>query len=75
MTSFERGVLQALLALQVLLPPAVASAQTPATPAAADSDRVYDRTDVMIPMRDGVRLNTMILRPRGVTEPLLSVTV
>jgi uncharacterized protein len=38
--------------------------------AAADSDRVYDKVEVMIPMRDGVRLNTMILTPRGITEPL-----
>jgi uncharacterized protein len=40
----------------------------PAT--AADSDRAYDKTEVMIPMRDGVKLHTMILRPRGMTEPL-----
>ena len=40
------------------------------TAAPADSDRVYDKTEVMIPMRDGVRLNTMILTPRGVTAPL-----
>ena len=38
------------------------AAQVPA--AAADSGPFYDKTEVMIPMRDGVRLHTMILRPR-----------
>ena len=30
----------------------------------------FDRQEVMIPMRDGVRLETVIYRPRGRTEPL-----
>ena len=35
-----------------------------------DSDRVYDKAEVMIPMRDGVKLHTLILTPRGMTEKL-----
>ena len=46
------------------------AAQNPIPAAQADSDHVYDKTEVMIPMRDGVRLHTMILRPRAMTEPL-----
>jgi len=42
------------------------------TPAAAprDSFREYDKEEVMIPMRDGVKLHTMILRPKVQTEAL-----
>ena len=32
--------------------------------------RPYDREDVMIPMRDGVKLHAVILRPQGQSEPL-----
>ncbi len=30
----------------------------------------YDRTEAMIPARDGVKLHVVLLRPHGVTEPL-----
>ena len=30
----------------------------------------YEKTEVMIPMRDGVKLNTYIFRPKDMTEPL-----
>ena len=30
----------------------------------------YDRTEAMIPARDGAKLHVVILRPHGVTEPL-----
>ncbi len=32
--------------------------------------RPYDREEVMIPMRDGVKLHAVILRPQGQSEPL-----
>jgi hypothetical protein len=38
--------------------------------AAPDSGRAYDKSEVMIPMRDGVRLHTMILVPKVITEDL-----
>ena len=38
--------------------------------AQADSGPVYDRTDAMIPMRDGVRLYTVLYTPRGLAGPL-----
>src|SRR5438876_9401352 len=44
-----------------------ARAQQPAPPA-ADSD--YATSDVMIPMRDGVRLHTVIVTPKNATAPL-----
>src|SRR2546428_9414872 len=44
-----------------------ARAQQPAPPA-ADSD--YATSDVMIPMRDGVRLHTAIVTPKNATAPL-----
>jgi putative CocE/NonD family hydrolase len=62
-----RSLLFLLLFTCAALP--TVAAQQPAA-AAADSDRVYDKIEVMIPMRDGVRLNTMILTPRGMTENL-----
>src|SRR5262245_47861820 len=46
-----------------------AAAQSPAA-APRDSFREYDKTEVMIPMRDGVRLHTMILVPKVMTEDL-----
>src|SRR2546430_8356026 len=44
-----------------------ARAQQPAPPA-ADSD--YATSDVMIPMRDGARLHTVIVTPKNATAPL-----
>jgi uncharacterized protein len=41
--------------------------QTPAGPSVADQ---YDHQTVMIPMRDGVRLNTEIFVPKNATGPL-----
>lgn len=58
-----RLVSSRLLAVLVVLAPWPACAQ------ARTSER-YEITDVMVPMRDGVRLNTKILRPRDVSSPL-----
>src|SRR5919108_108485 len=41
--------------------------QTPPLPGA---ETLYVRTNVMIPMRDGVRLNTEIFAPKNAREPL-----
>jgi hypothetical protein len=46
----------------------VAAQVTPAAP--RDSFRQYDKTEVMIPMRDDVKLHTMILVPKVMTENL-----
>lgn len=60
-----RPVLLRLSVLLAVLAPSPARSQAqPRT-----SDR-YEITDVLIPMRDGVRLNTKILRPRDVSSPL-----
>jgi putative CocE/NonD family hydrolase len=57
-----------------LLAGAPALAQTPASPAAPVSQIAaaapFDYREVMIPMRDGVRLQTVILTPRGAGGPL-----
>lgn len=37
---------------------------------APDLSQIFDKTDAMIPMRDGVRLHTEIYVPRGAHEPL-----
>ena len=53
-----------------------AGAQTPApapSAAALRTDSIlatYDKTDVMVPMRDGVKLHTTLYVPRGRTDPL-----
>jgi putative CocE/NonD family hydrolase len=51
-----------LVLLAVVLPAPAVARQNPA-------DR-FDVTDVMIPMRDGVRLNTKIFAPKDATAPL-----
>ena len=54
----------------------VASAQTPqpATPnsaaATAPSEPLFDYQEVMVPMRDGVRLQTVLMRTHGIEAPL-----
>src|SRR5512140_2393711 len=41
-----------------------------ALPAVAQTAIVYDKTEVMVPMRDGVRLNTEVFKPKGQSEAL-----
>jgi putative CocE/NonD family hydrolase len=43
--------------------------EAPAAPAKAAAP-AFDKTEVMVPMRDGVRLHTLIFKPRGVTGDL-----
>ncbi|HTS05572.1 MAG TPA: CocE/NonD family hydrolase, partial [Candidatus Eisenbacteria bacterium] len=40
------------------------------SPAKVDFSRLFDKRDVMIPMRDGVRLHTEIYAPKTVRGPL-----
>jgi putative CocE/NonD family hydrolase len=56
-------LLRPLLALSLVLPAVAAAAQQP-TPS------VFTIEEVMIPMRDGARLQTAIMRPVGRTEAL-----
>ena len=80
MTRMERSRLLLLLALgvgAVLMPRAAVGqapaapkypnypSETPATVKASDASFDYVRRDVMIPMRDGVKLHTVILVPKG----------
>jgi len=72
LTSAPRRVALACAVAASALPAGRSVAQTPAlpsetparfTPATATFD--YERRDVMIPMRDGVKLHTVILVPKG----------
>src|SRR5688572_4114467 len=47
--------------------PAIALAQTPAQP---DPAAAFEKTEVMIPARDGVKLHTIIYSPKNATGPL-----
>ena len=66
MTMLARGMAAALLAS---IAARAVIAQAPAA-AARDSFREYEKRDVMIPMRDGVKLHTMILVPKVITGDL-----
>jgi putative CocE/NonD family hydrolase len=48
--------------------------ETPATVEAATGDFNYERRDVMIPMRDGVKLHTVILVPKGARRAPILLT-
>jgi uncharacterized protein len=70
-----------LLAILYSLPAAVAAQQPPTppnetpakfTPVTASFD--YQRRDVMIPMRDGVKLHTVILVPKGAAHAPMLLT-
>ena len=75
-----RRSLLAVAILSNLLP--LVSAQTPATlpsesPAIfkpTDSGFDYDRREVMIPMRDGIKLHTVILVPKGAKKAPILLT-
>jgi hypothetical protein len=57
-------------ALGGLVPVLHRPARTPPPVAAAADSLVLDRAEVMIPMRDGVRLHTVLLRPHGMAGQL-----
>ncbi len=54
-----------LVMIAVLLAPSLARAQ-----AATDPSLVFDRIEAMVPMRDGVRLQTEVYVPKGTTQKL-----
>ncbi|WP_294329477.1 CocE/NonD family hydrolase [uncultured Sphingomonas sp.] len=56
------------VALAAIAAPLAAAAPPQAAPAATDAPFTFE--EAMIPMRDGVKLHTVILRPRGATGPL-----
>lgn len=60
-----RSVAFALAASTVLAAPSPALAQ-----ASTDPSLVFDKIEAMVPMRDGVRLNTEVYVPKGLKEPL-----
>lgn len=63
--------LKILLAASAALLPVALVARPQAAPApAAQAQSPYSYEEVMVPMRDGARLQTVILRPRGKTGPL-----
>ena len=68
-STFPRALRAAHLALCLTLVGQVAAAQRAAT-TPAQAVRAFDETEVMIPMRDGVRLHTTIHVPKDVTTDL-----
>ncbi|MET3710509.1 putative CocE/NonD family hydrolase [Sphingomonas trueperi] len=56
------------VALAALAAPLAAAAPPQAAPTATDAPFIFE--EAMIPMRDGVKLHTVILRPKGATGPL-----
>src|ERR1044072_9287761 len=54
------------ISLPLITPASALSAQTPA----ADPAAAFDKSEVMIPMRDGVKLHTLIYAPKNQSGPL-----
>ena len=75
----RRSLLAATL-LSNLLPfataqtPATLPSESPATLVPTNSGFDYDRRDVMIPMRDGVKLHTVIVVPKGASSAPILLT-
>jgi putative CocE/NonD family hydrolase len=70
MTSHFARALSSLTLVMCLAAP-VTSAAAQATPARVPPPLLpFDTTEVMIPMRDGVKLHTLIFSPKGQTEDL-----
>jgi hypothetical protein len=81
---FHRSLLAATL-LSTLLPfapaqspskqtPATLPSESPATFVPTNTGFNYDRREVMIPMRDGVKLHTVILIPKGAKNAAILLT-
>ena len=67
MRALKAGTVLAVasIAIGALLLPGIGPAQN-----APDLKQVFDKIDVMIPMRDGIRLHTEICVPKSAAEPL-----
>src|SRR5262245_44876488 len=63
---FDATVKACLMVALFCLSAAVGSAQQ----AQSSGDVAFEKIEAMIPMRDGVRLNTVILAPKNSSEPL-----
>jgi len=64
----RRASCAALLIVSAAAPCGLTFAQTPATP--ADPAAAFEMTEVMVPMRDGVKLHTTIFAPKNATGNL-----
>src|SRR5438445_9406955 len=63
-----------LLPLALAQTPAALPSESPAIFVPTNSGFDYDRRDVMIPMRDGVKLHTIILVPKGAKNAAILLT-
>jgi putative CocE/NonD family hydrolase len=63
--SFLRNLLRCSVGLLLCVPRPVLAQQIP-----RDYASVFDKIEVMIPMRDGIKLHTEIYTPKNATEPL-----
>ena len=59
-----------ILSRPLLLAFALAATAAPGCAQQRDSASGFERREVMIPMRDGVKLFAVVMTPRGATEPL-----
>jgi putative CocE/NonD family hydrolase len=64
----RRAAYAALVIVSAAAPCGITFAQTPATP--ADPAAAFEKTEVMVPMRDGVKLHTTIYAPKNATGNL-----
>jgi hypothetical protein len=55
-------------------PPATLPSESPATFVPTNSGFDYDRREVMVPMRDGVKLHTVVLVPKGAKNAPILLT-
>jgi uncharacterized protein len=67
LTRFAHETKYAFAVLTLALTPLLSAAQQPAP---ADYSSIFDKTDVMIATRDGVKLHTEIYAPKSATRPL-----
>jgi putative CocE/NonD family hydrolase len=71
---FAATLFSILLPLATAQTPATLPSESPATLVPANTGFDYDRRDVMIPMRDGVKLHTVILVPKGAKNAAILLT-
>jgi uncharacterized protein len=68
--SLSRSVRIGCIALAVIATSGSVTASAQTTPATAAATVSYDKSDVMIPMRDGVKLHTTIHAPKNLSSDL-----
>src|SRR5271155_2827366 len=72
--SFVIAVLCGLLPLAAAQTPTTLPNESPAALVPTNSGFDYERREVMIPMRDGVKLHTVILVPKGAKNAPILLT-